>query len=110
MPQNDNNREIIEEEIQLAFLSRELEKATDEFVSTHKVKPNTTEQEQKGLKSLKKRKDVVVFQTDKSSRFSVDTRDNYVAACEKHTAKDKVVDEHEYQSLINEINAHSVMW
>ena len=69
-----------------------------------------TKQEQKGLKSEKKRKDVVVFQTDKTLRLSVDTRDNYVAACEKHTDKDKVVDEHEYQSLINEINAHSVMW
>ena len=88
MPQNDNDREVVEEEIQLAILSRELEKATDVFVSTHKVKPNITEQEQKGLKSLRKRKDVVVFQTDKSSRFSVDSRDNYIAACEKHTEKD----------------------
>ena len=110
LPQNDNSREVVEEEIQLAFLSRELEKATDAFVSTHKVKPNVTDQERKGLKSLKKRKDAVVFQTDKSSRFSVDTRENYVAACEKHTERDEIINEQEYQSLINEVNAHSVMW
>ena len=110
MPQNNNSREIVEEEIQLAFLSRELEKATEVFVSQHEMKLNITEQEQKGLKSLMKRNDAVVFQTDKSSRFSIDTRNNYIAACEKHTDKDEVISEHDYQSLINEVNAHSVMW
>ena len=53
--------ERLSKEDTTCVLSRELEKATDEFVSTHKVKPNMTKQEQKGLKSEKERKDVVVF-------------------------------------------------
>ena len=47
----------------------------------------------KGLKRLVKRADVVDFQTDKSSRFSIDDKANYIKANEKHVENDDIIDE-----------------
>ena len=55
LPQNEKNQtENEEEEINLAFLSRQLKRATDEFIANNKVKTNLTPQEAKGLKKLRK--------------------------------------------------------
>ena len=45
------------------------------------AKSNLTREEQRGLRSLKGSENVVVYQTDKSGRFAVDTKDNYRVAC-----------------------------
>ena len=73
---------------------------TNDFISQQKVKSNTTREERRGINSLKRRKDVVVFQTDKSSQFSVDSRDNYIDACRRHTENDVSIDEAENGRLI----------
>ena len=110
LPQNDNSREQTEEEIELAYLSHQLQKATDQFIASHKVKKNITKQQHEGMKKLQKRDDAVIFQTDKSSRFSIDAKDNYVTACAKHTTEDEIIEEKEYDKLITEVNAHATMW
>ena len=110
LPQNQKNRPHEDTEIELAYLNLELQKATDEFISTHKLQSNLTKKELKGLKQLSKREDVVIFQTDKSSRFSVDDKSNYVKANETHVRNDEVIDEQTYSHLQREVNAHSVMW
>ena len=52
----------------------------------------------------------MIFQTDKSSRFSIDDKTNYIKANEKHTQNDEIIDDQRYSQLQKEINAHSVMW
>ena len=59
---------------------------------------------------LRKRDDVVVFQTDKTGRFSVDKIDNYREACKVHTEKDETTNEDEHLKCQKEINAHATMW
>ena len=103
-------REVTEEEIQIAYLSHQLEKATLTYISENKGKENLTKDEKEGLRSLQKRDDVIIFQTDKSSRFSADTKENYVTACSKHVEGDRVITDKEYEQLINEVNAHATMW
>ena len=60
---------------------------------------NPSRVEKEGLKSLKEKlqpKEVVIFQTDKSGRFSVDIADNYKAACETYTTGDVEITEEKY--------------
>ena len=110
LPQNERNKAYNEEEINLAHLSLELQKATDEIIMSHKVEPNLSRTEMKGLKKLKRREDIVIFQTDKSSRFSVDTKTNYINANKKHTEQDEVINEQQYSLMQKEVNAHATMW
>ena len=73
---------------------------------------NLTLQEAKGLKSLQKRVkngELVVAQTDKSSRFAVMTLDEYEAAGMKHTANDEEVDRHFVLKNETQINGHMSM-
>ena len=57
-----------------------------------------------------KESDIVIFQTDKSGRFSVDTPDNYKLASIPHTEGDEGISKKEYVDLEKIINAHSSMW
>ena len=52
---------------------------------------NLTKEEEKAIKDMKrdiKEKKIVVFSTDKSGKFSVDTSSNYEEAVMKHTTND----------------------
>ena len=62
------------------------------------------------MKMLSKRKDIVIFQTDKSSRFSIDNKANYIQANMKHVQNDEIISDQTYSKLQKEVNAHSVMW
>ena len=110
LPQNERNRPYNDEEIQLAYLSLELQKATDEIITSHRVEPNLKPEEQKGLNKLSKREDIVIFKTDKSSRFSVDEKTNYIKANEKHVENDEIINEQTYSQMQKEVNAHAIMW
>ena len=57
---------------------------------------------QKGMKE----KSIVVFTTDKSGRFSVDTPKNYEKAIMKHTEKDLEIREDRVKQIENRINQH----
>lgn len=71
---------------------------------------NLTKEESEGLASLQKRDDVVIFQTDKSGRFSVDTRDGYVEATMPHVIGDGIVEEAAHLRAQKESNAHATLW
>ena len=54
--------------------------------------PNLTRGQQEGLKSLEERirkEEIVVMKTEKSSRFVVTSREEYLKMGEEHTSKDK---------------------
>ena len=56
---------------------------------------NLTEEETEGLRRLSVRKDAVVFTTDKSGRFAVDSKANYAKASLPHIQDDPIVSEEE---------------
>ena len=66
-----------------------------------------------GIKSLQKRVkkgELIVCQTDKSGRFSVLTREQYIQAGEKHTCKDREINEEESRGLERHLNGHMRWW
>ena len=71
---------------------------------------NLSKEERQGLKQLKKdvkEKKVVVFTTDKSGKFSIDTTENYEEALLQHTVKDEKVDECEkVKKIEDKMNLH----
>ncbi|XP_078349909.1 uncharacterized protein LOC144634761 [Oculina patagonica] len=102
-----------DKEIDMQHLKGKLVRATREYISDQNVrstKNNLTSEEQRGLKSLRDNKDIVVYQTDKSGRFAVDTLDNYRVACQPHIENDPVVTEELHERAQVEVNAHSVLW
>jgi len=52
----------------------------------------------------------VVFQTDKSGRFSKDSLENYKAASQPHIADSIITTKDEHDWLQQLVNAHSVSW
>ena len=72
-------------------------------------KDNLSQEEKEGLKQVKKDvKDgkIVVFTTDKSGKFSVDTPQNYNVAVEQHSNKDEEIDEGRVKKIENVMNHH----
>ena len=75
-------------------------------------KINLSKEEQDGLSTLKKRiknGELIVVQTDKSSRFAVMTVNQYLTAGAEHTQKDKAIDWRQVTYLQNKVNSH-VWW
>ena len=99
-------------ELEIQCLKEKLLAATTEYVNNNKknANKNLTPDEIKGVKSLTNRKDIVIAPTDKSSRFSVDTIDNYKTACQPHTQEDTPITDEEHKRLQKEMNAHSTFW
>ena len=61
-------------------LKRKLKKITTDVKAVIGTADNLASEQQRGIKSLVKRvkeKEIVVFQTDKSGRLSVDSQENY---------------------------------
>ena len=74
---------------------------------------NLTHQQHKGLKSLKekkKEKEIIIFEIDKSKRFSCDTPDNYKLLGQTHTQNDDEINMETKDSYEKLHNAHSRMW
>ena len=70
---------------------------------------NLSNEERQGLKQIKrdiKDKKVVVFTTDKSGKFSVDTPSNYNEAVQKHTTKDEEVTEKDGEKKVETLMNH----
>ena len=102
-------------EVNMQNLKLKLKQCTQKYNNeAGNSKPNnlTTEQEQ-GLKSLRRKKkegEIVVFETDKSKRFSCDTPENYKVLAGTHMEQDDVVKQEVKGRYEHEINAHSHMW
>ena len=74
-----------------------------------KGKDNLSSGEKRGLKSLKKRVaegKLIVCQTDKSGRFCVLTREQYLEAGLEHTKKDKKIDKRDHEEIQRAVNGH----
>ena len=92
-----------------------LNQITEEYVKGEKSSKwsNLEKDEREGLVSLKKKvetQESVVFQTDKSGRFSVDSLENYKTASQPHIKDSAVINKDEHERLQQLINAHSVSW
>ena len=101
-----------EEEIKMLNLKQELMKEIGSYIkeNNNMKMSNLTTEEKKGIQSLKKRKDLIIAQTDKSGRFSIDSRDNYMEAMQTHIENDDTITEEEHEEAQKEINAHSIFW
>ena len=109
MPSKINNRK----EIQLQELKCSLMDKTEEYTKKHKNEMANLSREQiEGARSLSERinkKEIIVYQTDKSGKLSVDTVDNYIEASKAHF-QDKTISKKEARRVETEINAHAVFW
>ena len=74
---------------------------------------NLTPGERRGLKSLKKRVtdgEIIVCQTDKSGRFCVLTRDQYLEAGQAHVVNDRKIDQKEHEEVQRALNGNMRWW
>lgn len=103
-----------DKEIDMQHLRRKLMRVTEEYVDEQgrKIdKGDLTSEEQQRLRSLRSKGNAaIVFQTDKSGRFAVDTLVNYRVACQPHVENDHTVAEEMHERVQAEANAHSVLW
>ena len=79
---------------------------------TASIESNLTKCERAGLKSLKKRVkagELVVAQSDKSSRLCVMSRAQYIESGNTHTEKDEKIDWPQVKTLQNQVNS-TVWW
>ena len=73
------------------------------------IKQNISKSEEKAIKEVKERvqkQEIVVFTTDKSGRFAVDTPKNYEEAVMVHTRNDKKIEEDKIKQVENKMNQH----
>ena len=85
------------------------EKRRDCKYKREKTEINITKQEEKGLKSLQQRVasgELIVTETDKSKRFCIMTREQYVKSGEKHTSKDVIVGPDQFKKVQKCVNSH----
>ena len=104
-----------EKEVGLQHLKNNMRKSVHNYVGIDMNKrwQNLTVNEKNGLRSLRKRsKDnsVVIYQTDKSGRSSIDTAESYILACDPHVKGDETITQQDYERLESEMNAHSIIW
>ena len=104
-----------EEEIKVMNLKNEMMKKIQNYCEQEKdvmKMSNLKQSEIKGLKSIKTKmkNNLVVSQTDKSGKFSVDTKDNYVECMKVHIDNDEEITEEDHLRVQKEANAHSTFW
>ena len=74
---------------------------------------NLTTEQQEGLRSLKEKRksnEIIIFETDKSKRFSCDSMDNYKTLGVAHTTEDETITIETISQYEKEINAHAENW
>ena len=102
-----------ETEINMHSLKTRLRRVTSEYIQTCPSDKTLSEEEKRGLRSLKervKRNEVVVYQTDKSGRFSIDSPENYKESGIPHIREDPVITMKEHRDMEHTINAHGNAW
>ena len=57
-----------------------------------------------------KNKECVIFPTDKSNNFSIDSVDNYIHAATAHIEKDTVLTKNQFKRLETLFNSHATFW
>ena len=87
----------------------ELCKVTDNYIkkTEGKTPSNLTETEKRGIKELKAKvtnKEAVIFKTDKTSKLSIDTLENFSEELKTHTEDDIVINREECGKFENKMN------
>ena len=109
-------RATLKQEVVMENTKQKLLNTLNEYMQTHCDKKgnikdyNLNSEEKKQLKDVKKNikdKKIVVFTTDKSGKFTVDSPPNYEKAVHKHTQKDEEIkDETKIKQIENKMNQH----
>ena len=102
-----------ETEIKMQDLKFRLKSVTNKYLQNTNKSDNLNLAERKGLKSLNqkiKENEIVVYQTDKSGRFSVDSCENYKLSCQEHIINDQVITLEEYKEIEKNANFHAKTW
>ena len=102
-----------ETEIRMQDLKLRLKNVTDGYVKNIKKGDNLSTAERSGLMSIKQRmkdNEIVIYETDKSRRFSVDSCENYKLSGEQHISNDNVITIEEYKEIETLSNIHAVSW
>ena len=100
-------------EIKMYSLKQDLKKITDVMKAKVENGNNLSTQQRRGIASLSNRvreSDIVVFKTDKSGRFSVDTPDNYRRAVQPYVGGNPEVSRADHDAIEKLLNAHGVVW
>ena len=102
-------------EVKIQSLNIGLMEIVNDFAAGNgkKREPNLKRTEKEGLKTLKRRRDdkeMVIFHTDKSGRFAVDSVNNHKLAREEHVKEDSTITEEQYRRLQQDMNTHAFMW
>ena len=102
----DNFQKTMKDQTRVANITTEKKRGKTRHKDT-----NLSRKEEAGLKSLKERiksGELIVAQTDKSSRFCVMKPDQYLESGKTHTDKDDEIDWPQIKTLQNRVN--SVVW
>ena len=70
-------------------------------------------EEKQGLKSLQKcvaNNELIICQTDKSGKFAVLTREQYITAGKVHTCKDQEITREVSENIERHLNGHKRWW
>ena len=76
-----------EEEIQFQNFKKDMKELAIKMEKKSKNCSNLDDDEKDGLRTIKekvKKEEAICFMTDKSGRWGIDTKENYMLACEKH--------------------------
>ena len=105
------------EEVKIGYVKEELTKVVKNYMKNYcdkKGKPKNSnldskkEQDLKDLEKKMKEEDLVIFNTDKTGHFTLNTKENYIQSMKKHVEKDKVITEKLVTKAKNEINEHTM--
>ena len=103
-------------EIQMAAIEAELVQATNHYLETKCDKKgmpkesNLSSEQTKGISEMvkmTKNQNVIVTETDKSSKLCLDTLADYVTMAQPHISEDKVVTDKEVAAIEKLMNGHS---
>ena len=102
-----------DEEIKYHQFKNEVKLISEKFREKTRDLSNLSREEKEGLKSLKekvKKTEIVCYETDKSGRWSCDSKENYKKACEKHledTDKTEVITTENHTEAEHEMNCQA---
>ena len=99
-------------ESKISFARIKVKETIDKF-SKMKTYTNLTEKQKDGLRNLDKRKkegEIVIFPTDKSGTFTVNTPENYIDGIKPHLNDTEEVTMDTYRKTEELLNAHMIAW
>ena len=100
-------------EMRRGMYSKIIEKHMEEKTENGEQTSNLSDQQKRGLHSILKRvraEEILIMKTDKSGKFCVASRADYLEMGHVHTAKDRKIKREEVIEIEKIINGHSMAW